>query len=121
MSNNDFMKSLKNGGFLAIDVVSGSYKGVTVIACIKPNQRDSFTTIGEHVCECNFFIGYIGKFVPYGASLTYYDETCKLRRPTLKEYLKLLEELKKRRIGYNKKKNETYIRKKNNITYESNR
>lgn len=107
MSNNDFINSLeKKGGVIAIDAIVWNGKKVTVFACIKPGHH--FETIGKHDLNCHFFIGYIGKFVCNETALSYYDETCILRKPTLKEYLNLMEEAKKHKIGYNRKANKIY-------------
>jgi hypothetical protein len=40
--------------------------------------------------------------------LSYYDETCILRKPTLKEYLNLMEEARKHGIKYDRKTNKIH-------------
>lgn len=106
MSNNDFINSLeKKGGIIAIDTAVWNGRKVTILACIK--EGNHFNDGGPHSLKCNFFIGYIGKFST-DRILIYVDEKSVVRKPTLTEYLRLMRELKNRKIVYNRKTNKIY-------------
>lgn len=100
MTNKEFLDNLKEGDFItAVHITTGG----KLVACFDSYcERDDMLDGRYHTIRTKFFIGYIGRFtmgIPFGC----HDGFTRLRRATLCETFKLIDELRINGYTYNRK------------------
>ena len=100
MTNKEFLDNLKEGDFItAVHITTGG----KLVACFdRYCEHDDMLDGRYHEVYTKFFIGYLGRFamgIPFGC----YDEFTHLRRATLCETFKIIDELRINGYTYNRK------------------
>lgn len=99
MTNKEFLTDLKEGDFFtSVHIKTGG----KLIACF--DSYYDYDDIGGkyHKIHTKFFIGYIGRF-GMGFTVGCHDDFTQLRRATLCETFKLIDELRINGYTYNRK------------------
>lgn len=100
MTNKEFLTDLKEGDFFAAVHIK---TGGKLIACFDNYYDNDDMNGGKyHTIYTKFFIGYIGRFA-MGIPIGCHDDFTQLRRATLWETFKLIDELRINGYTYNRK------------------